>query len=51
MLADIKHYAKERSKKSNNMNNDDNEEKSDYTKFQDIFGNVIDDLLEEEDDD
>ena len=45
VLANPKHYAKERSKKLNNINNDN--EKSDHTQFQEIFGNATDDLVEE----
>ena len=45
VLANSKHYAKERSKKINNINNDN--DKSDHTQFQEIFGNATDDLVEE----
>ena len=44
-----KHYAKERIKKSNNVNDDDDEEKLDHTNFQEIFCNITDDLVEEDD--
>ena len=49
MLANPKHYAKERSKKSNNINDDDVLEKSDHNKFQEIFSNDTDDVVEDND--
>ena len=48
-LANTKHYAKERIRKSNNVNDDDDEEKLDHTNFQEIFCNITDDLVEEDD--
>ena len=50
VLANPKHYAKERSNKINNINNVNYNNKSHHTQFQDIFGNVTDDLVEEHED-
>ena len=46
VLDNPKHYAKERRKKSNKMYDDDDKEKLDNAKFQDMFSNVTDDFVE-----
>ena len=49
VLANPKHYAKERSKNIINLIDDDDSDKSDHNRFQEIFINVTDDLVEEDD--
>ena len=49
VLANSKHYAKERSKKNMNLIDDDDIDKSNHKKFQEIFIDVTSDLVEEGD--
>ena len=48
VLANPKHYAKERSKKNMNLIDDDDIDKSNHKKCQDIFVDVTSDLVEED---
>ena len=50
VLANPKYYAKTCSKKTVNLKDDDDIERSDHDKFQEIFVNVTDDLVEEQED-
>ena len=48
VLANPKHYAKERSKKIINLIDDDDIDKSNHKTFQDTFVDVTSDLVEED---